>query len=82
LITVQARLYATLRRYRPGVGSGEPIQVELSEGSRVADLLEALGIPQNETKQVFVDGRLRLSDYVLKDGEQLGVFPPIAGGAP
>lgn len=80
VITLRARLYASLRRYQPGVGHGEAIEVQLPEGSKVADLLDKLGIPENETKQVFVNGRLQLSDYVLQDGEEVGIFPPIAGG--
>lgn len=69
-----------MRRYQPDLGHGESLQVELAEGSRIADLLERLGVPKNETKQVFVNGRIQLSDYVLKDGEEVGIFPPIAGG--
>jgi len=80
VITLRARLYASLRKYQPGLGHGESLQVELPDGSRVADLLDKLGVPKNETKQVFVNGRLQLSDYVLKDGEEVGIFPPIAGG--
>jgi len=80
MITVQARLFASLRKYQPGLGHGESVSVELRDGSRVADLLERLGIPENETKQVFVNGLVRPSDYELKDGEEVGIFPPIAGG--
>jgi molybdopterin converting factor small subunit len=80
VITVRARLYASLRRYQPSLGHGEALEVELQEGSRIADLLEKLGVPKNETKQVFVSGRVQLSDYVLEDGEEVGIFPPIAGG--
>ena len=80
MITVQARLYATLRKYQSSLGAGEVMAVELPDGSKVTDLLEKLGVPQNETKQVFVNGRHQLSGYVLKDGEQVGIFPPIAGG--
>lgn len=80
MITLQVRLYASLRKYQPGLGHGESLQVQLPEGSRIADLLDRLGVPKNETKQVFVNGRLQVSDYVLKDGEEVGIFPPIAGG--
>jgi molybdopterin converting factor small subunit len=80
MVTVQVRLYATLRRYRPELGHGEALRVEMPDGSRVANLLEKLGIPRDETKQVFVDGLHKPMDFVLRDGQQVGVFPPIAGG--
>ena len=80
IIEVQARLYATLRKYQPGLGHGEAIRVGLPRGSRVDDLLKKLGVPEDETKQVFVDGRQRPFDYLLQGGEEVGIFPPIAGG--
>ena len=80
MIAVRARLYASLRKYQPGLGHGESVSVELREGSRVSDLLERLGIPETETKQVFVNGVVRPLDHELKDGEEVGIFPPIAGG--
>ena len=80
MITVQARLYATLRRYQTGLGHGEAINVELPDGSRVIDLLDRLGVPREETKQVFIAGRQKPFDHVLQEGEDVGIFPPIAGG--
>lgn len=80
MITVQARLYATLRKYQPHLAPGEPLAVELPEGSTLSDLLAKLGVPENETKQVFVNGRQKPLDYVVKDGDEAGIFPPIAGG--
>ena len=80
MITVQARLYATLRKYRPGLGHGEAVSVEMPDGSRVIDLLDKLGVPRDETKQVFIAGRQKPFDYVLQEGEEVGIFPPIAGG--
>lgn len=80
VITVQARLYATLRKYQPQLAPGESLAVELPNGSTLSDLLARLSVPESETKQVFVNARQRPMDYVLKDGEEAGIFPPIAGG--
>ncbi len=77
---VQAYLYAMLRRYQPHLRHGESAQVQLVEGGTVADLLRILGIPEDETKQTFVNGIARGADWVLQDGDRVAVFPPIAGG--
>jgi molybdopterin converting factor small subunit len=39
-----------------------------------------LGIPAEETKVTFVNGIVQTLDYVLKPGDDTGIFPPIGGG--
>lgn len=80
MIQVQVSLYATLRKYRPEIGHGQSFAVGLPAGSTVKDLLQELGIPQEEMKQTFVNGVIRAAEYRLADGDSVGVFPPIAGG--
>ena len=81
MIRVKVRLYASLRRYRPGLGQGESLPQELSDGATLRDLLAALDIPPNESKQCFVNGVVHDLDCELHDGDEVGVFPPIAGGS-
>lgn len=81
MIRVEVRLYATLRKYQPEGKVGEALVHELVEGTTVQKLLEKeLGVPPGEVKTVFVNGVSRRSDHVLADGDQVGIFPPIAGG--
>ena len=80
MMHVQVKLYANLRRYRPDLGHGEAAHLELPQGATLRDLLEALGIPEHETKQCFINAIIRRSDHVLKEGDEIGIFPPIAGG--
>jgi len=39
-----------------------------------------LQIPTEETRIMFVNGIIQESDYRLKDGDEVGLFPPIGGG--
>lgn len=80
MINVQVRLYATLRKYRPEIPHGQSFTVKLATGTKITDLLQELGIPEGETKQVFVNGIVQDAESHLADGDRLGVFPPIAGG--
>jgi molybdopterin converting factor small subunit len=77
---VKVRCYATLSRYNPEGKGDNPFTIELSAGSTVADLLDQLGVARGEVKQVFIRHKARLLDYQLQDGEQVAVFPPVAGG--
>jgi len=84
VIRVEARLYATLKKYHPeGENSkpGEALVRELAQGTTVQELLQKeLGVPPSEVKTVFVNGVSRRFDYVLADGDRVGIFPPVAGG--
>jgi molybdopterin converting factor small subunit len=81
VIRVEARLYATLRKYHPAGKAGEALVRELAEGTTVQKLLEnELGVPPGEVKTVFVNGITRRFDHVLADGDRVGIFPPVGGG--
>ncbi len=77
---ITVTLYATLTKYHPEGKRSEPFSVELSEGARVKDLLDHLGIKEGEAKQVFIKHRSRPEDFPLEEGERVAIFPPVAGG--
>ena len=77
---VQVRLYASLRAYLPPPAPGAPTVVDVPDGATVGDLLQKLFIPHDEVKVVFVNGRTRPPEWVLQDGDEVGVFPPVGGG--
>lgn len=79
-VVIHVRLYATLAKYAGGSIMHEPIDLELSEGSTLDDIYKRLGIPPDEVKTAFVNSTMRQPDYVLCDGDEVGVFPPVGGG--
>jgi molybdopterin converting factor small subunit len=80
MITVHTKLFATLRRYRPGLQLGEAFPVELPDGATVGSLIQQIGLPESEVKVVFVNALFRESAHVLADGDEVGIFPPVGGG--
>jgi len=86
---VQVKLFATLTRslsgpildqYPQGIRPGKPLEVELPESSTVADLVAYMGLPMEELKLTFVNGRAQALDYRLDPGDEVGIFPPVGGG--
>jgi molybdopterin converting factor small subunit len=77
---VEVYIYAMLRRYKPNLRPGQPVTANLAESATLADLLTAVGIPAEETKQTFVNGISRGLEWQLCDGDRVALFPPIAGG--
>lgn len=78
---VRVKLFATLCQYSPGAKAGVPFTVDLPEGATLADLVEKLALPRSLVKVVFVNGLVRESDHQLQPADEVGLFPPIAGGA-
>jgi molybdopterin synthase catalytic subunit len=68
------------------LGRGE-VEIELDEGSRVADLRRRLEAaypalaPIWPRLAVAVDGRLALPDAPLADGAEVALLPPVSGGS-
>lgn len=77
---VQLNLYASLRSYLPDYLSKQDPTMDVEEGKTVGQLIEDLNIPQDAPKILFVNGIHAKRDQVLKDGDRLALFPPIAGG--
>ena len=78
---VEVRLFATLRRYLPGLTAGQAQRLTLPDGATVADLLAALGVPDSESQHAFVNDFGVELNRVLHEGDRVGVFPQVGGGA-
>lgn len=80
MITVEVRLYATLRKYRPDVGIGESFVITLGNKANLGNLFNELKIPNEEVKVVFVNDKWEAESYLLQEGDRVGIFPPVGGG--
>jgi sulfur carrier protein ThiS len=79
-MNVDLAMFAYLSDYQPdGAGGRHPRTLELSEEATVADLVTQLGLP-DEPRIVFVNGRHAEEAKLLRDGDRLAIFPPVAGG--
>ena len=74
--TIDLRLFATLQKFVPENAGVFPI----TPGSTVRDVLEQINAPVEKAKLIFVNGLKKDLDTVLKDGDRVGVFPPVGGG--
>ena len=77
---VRVKLFASLCRYFSDAAPGIPFEMEVPGGATVADLVDRLKLPREEVKVFFVNGRARSLDWPLEAGDDVGIFPLIAGG--
>jgi sulfur carrier protein ThiS len=75
-------LHGGLSQYLPPGARNRRAAVELPEGATVRDALTRLGVPDDVPRILVLDGTLAAEGAVLRAGQSLGVFPPLAGGAP
>ncbi len=79
-MTIELRLFGSLRTYLPEKSNGFSCQMELKEGATVGDLFQEVKIPQEISKIVLVNAVHADTRQVLKEGDKVSVFPPVAGG--
>jgi molybdopterin converting factor small subunit len=77
---VSVRLHASLVSHAPGARAGETFQVAIPAESRVRDLIGRLGVPEDQVRNAFVNGRARGPDWQLEPGDEIGIFPAVGGG--
>ena len=72
---VELNLYASLARSIPRTGP-----VEVGNDTTILGLLRRLGVPMENVKIIFLNGIHAGGGEILRDGDRVGVFPPVAGG--
>jgi molybdopterin converting factor small subunit len=77
---ISVGLYALLQKYLPADNTGRRCDVELEEGATVSDLLQRLNVPTRLAALRLVNGVQSKPDKKLSDGDNVSIFPQIAGG--
>jgi molybdopterin synthase sulfur carrier subunit len=72
---VELNLYASLARSVPRTGP-----IEIDGETTILGLLRRLDVPMEKVKIIFLNGIHASGQESLKDGDRIGVFPPVAGG--
>lgn len=76
MINIDLNLFVTLSGYLPEHSKC----FEIHEDTTVEKLIRDLGIPDELVKLIFINGKRQDRNYVLKQGDRVGLFPPVGGG--
>jgi sulfur carrier protein ThiS len=77
---VSVKLIATYRQLLPAGATGGCIQLDISPGSSVADLLTRFGVPLDDSSVIVVNGLTVPLETPLSEGDTVTAFSAIAGG--
>ncbi len=76
MITIDLNLFATLSKYLPENSDC----FKITQGTTVEKLVTDLNVPMELVKLIFINGKREDIIYKLKQGDRLGIFPPVGGG--
>jgi molybdopterin converting factor small subunit len=79
-IRVNVKLFGTLRSHLQDYDPCKGVNVALSEGNAICNLLDVLGLSRDETKLFIVKGLARKLTYELEDSDEVSIFLPVGGG--
>jgi molybdopterin converting factor small subunit len=74
-MNVKVKLFASLRSFGP-----DEQVLELPDETTIDEVIRSFKFPGTIRLLMIVNGEHRPADHVLKDGDELALFPPIAGG--
>ncbi len=77
---VDVNLFATLVKFKPENTGKASWPVECDEGISVGELLRILKVPSTKARIIFVNNVHADEKTILKQGDRVGVFPPVGGG--
>jgi molybdopterin converting factor small subunit len=77
---VKVKLFATLRDYLPKDSDGKSCLVAADEHTTIEQIISKLNIPGDIPKIILVNGRNGSLTQTIKPGDELSIFPPVAGG--
>ena len=78
---VKVKLFATLRDYLPKESDGKSCMVTVDENTTIEQIIAQLNIPGDIPKIILINGRNGSLSQTVKPGDEVSIFPPVAGGA-
>lgn len=81
---ITLKLYASLAGFLPSGAVRNKANIEVVEGATILSVLDAHNVPRQHCHLVMVNGVYFAPEdrgvTTLNDGDQLAVWPPVAGG--
>lgn len=73
---IEIKCFATLAKFLPENADDYPTE----PGETIQSLVTKLGIPVDEVTLMFINSCRAELNSELKDGDRVGIFPPVGGG--
>ena len=83
-MTITFKLFSLLGKYLPATAERNQAVIDIDENASVADVLNSHGVPLSACHLILINGHYTApadaAAKMLKDGDVLAIWPPVAGG--
>ena len=79
-MAIMVKLSTSLRACVDGYDPMSGLSLEAVQGETAAGLIKRLGLDPAKIKIIMINGRAAQPDASVKDGDRVGLFPPVGGG--
>lgn len=83
-MNVKLKLFASLARFLPDGAVRNVAKLDIAENTTIRALLDSYNVPKEHCHLVLVNGVFQAPEMrtsvTLKEGDELAVWPPVAGG--
>ena len=80
LVQVEVRVFATLRRYLPGLDIGQAQVCQVKPGTTLDELRAELGLPEAEVKVIMRNNLHAEPSDQVQANDRIAFIPAVAGG--
>jgi molybdopterin converting factor small subunit len=81
MMEIRVKFYGGLHTRYPDLALGQPLTCAVAEGTTIEQLLtQVLQLPPGAVALPVINGRIAEHKRRLAPGDQIALFPPIAGG--
>jgi len=72
---IKVKLFATLRK-----DLGKELDFEYRDGLTIQNVIDEIGVNKEKVSLMLINGVHQKADALLKDNDNLNLFPPVGGG--
>ena len=77
---IEVRLFSFLCKLFGKEENRYSFHMEIGEGTTCTDLLSVLHVPPDLPKVILVNGMVKEERYLLQEGDEVSILPPVEGG--
>lgn len=81
---IKLKLYATLSKFLPANAHRNEVELDVSEGTSVLDIMTTHNVPMETCHLILINGVFsppaNAANARLKEGDVVAAWPPVAGG--
>lgn len=77
---IEIHLFASLAAYLPAGSVDKSFLMEVNDNASIKEVILKTAIPRDSIKLIFLNGKHASDNEMVKDGDRVGIFPPIGGG--